>query len=467
MAAEAVPFCKTGGLADVAGELPRALLPLLPKKSKIISFLPKYAVIDAGKFKLEKSGDVLCHKDGEHWTCFTQNEKFYNRPGIYGEKGSDYPDNDERFSFYCRSALEFCKAAGFVPDIVHCHDWQTGLIPAYLKTLYAKDSFFKKTKSIFTIHNIAYQGNFPKASLEKTGLGWETYTPDKVEFYDHVSFLKAGLVYSDVVTTVSPRYAREIQTTNKFGRGMEGVLRHRPGRVKGILNGIDETNWNPANDPALDPKFSLKDKDLFEKRKAGKLKLQKEVGLAVDDKAPLVGMVTRLDPQKGFDMVAEMIPKISKSHPKVQWIVLGTGAPDIEKALEKLVVNLRGLLVFFKGFNDPLAHRIYAASDMFLMPSQFEPCGLGQMIAMKYGSIPVVTPTGGLADTVTLDKGFICPEISTPALHKTMVKALAAFKNKARWKTLMKKAMASDFSWKKSARQYAALYSKAAAVKSK
>ncbi len=483
-ASEAVPFCKTGGLADVAGELPRALQGLLPgkNKSKIIRFLPKYSSIDSRKFSLSKipgkikipigetieEGEVYHHQEKNLSTFFVENKKYFDRPGIYGQSARDFEDNDERFIFFSRAALEFCKLINFKPDVIHAHDWQTGLIPAYLKTIYATDAFFQRTASVFTIHNIAYQGIFPKQSLYLAGLGWSEFTPEKLEYFDSISFLKAGLSYAGFVTTVSPRYAREIQETKQFGRGMEGLLKTRSKKLKGILNGLDETTWNPSKDPFIAAKYSPKSKDFEWKKNSCKRALQKLAGLTDDAQAPLIAMVSRLDPQKGFKMVTEILPKIALEHPKTQWVILGSGAPDIEKDLTAMAKRFPGRFFFEKGFNDPLAHQIYAGSDLFLMPSEFEPCGLGQMIAMKYGSIPVVTATGGLADTVTAwdgakGNGFVCAEIAAPALHAALWKALKAYDDKPAWKSLMKNAMSGDFSWKRSAAEYVRLYQEVSA----
>ncbi len=489
-ASEAVPFCKTGGLADVAGDLPKAILAQLPdkRKSRILRFLPKHSLIDPRKFALEKipgvlkipvgekieEGGVYVCKEGPLWTFFVENEKYFDRPALYGQAGKDFEDNDERFAFFSRAALELCKLIDFVPDIVHCHDWQTGLIPAYLKTVYATDAFFHRTASIFTIHNIAYQGNFHKQSLVLTGLGWSEFTQEKLEFFDQVSFLKAGLTYSDYVTTVSPGYAREIQTTERYGAGMEGILKLREKNLRGILNGIDENTWNPAKDSRIISKFSPRMKDFEWRKKSCKRELQKLCGLGVDNEAPLLSMVARVDPQKGFRMTLEILPKIFDEHPKVQAVILGSGAPDLEKELTALSERFKGRFCYEKGFNDPLAHKIYAGSDIFLMPSEFEPCGLGQMIAMKYGTIPVVTPTGGLLDTVTPKtqessggNGFICADISSAALHQTLWKALKTYEDRQEWRTLMKNAMTADFSWKRSAQEYLKLYENASQGKTR
>lgn len=470
-ASEMVPFCKTGGLADVAGALPAEIAKALPG-SRVFCFLPKYKAVDEGRHGLEKipitlkipmgerteEGRLYRRRDGKIETYFLENDKYYGRPGIYGEGGRDYEDSAERYAFFCRAALEFCKIAKFQPGIVHCHDWQTGLIPAYLKTLYAKDAFFRKTRSVFTIHNMAYQGNFSKEYLHLTGLPWSVFTPEKIEFFGFMSYLKAALVFSDRITAVSPRYAREIRTDPKFGCGMEGLLAARAKNLSGILNGLDGEIWNPSKDPMIAAKFSVKSKDLLAAKAACKLDLQARAFLIPDAKSPLIGMVTRLDPQKGIKMVMEILPKMASEHPKTQWVVLGSGLPEIEKELEGNAKRFPGRFFFEKGFNDPLAHKIYAGADVFLMPSEYEPCGLGQMIAMKYGTVPVVTPTGGLLDTVTPSSGFICAEAAAPSLHETLWKALKTFENKTQWAALTNHGMKRDFSWKKSAREYAKLY---------
>jgi len=466
-ASEAVPFCKTGGLADVIGDLPKALAEQFPnsKKPRILTFLPKYAAINAvthglkllpGKIQIPL-GEKL--EEGRIWNAgdayFLENNKFYDRPYLYGPGGGDYPDSDERFIFFCRAALEFCKLINFAPDIVHGHDWQTGLVSAYLKTLYKSDALFKKTKSIFTIHNIAYQGSFPKERFPLTGLSPSEFTPDKIEFYGKFSLLKAGLVYSDQITTVSKKYAQEIQGANEFGRGMEGILKTRSKNLRGILNGINEKIWDPAADPHLSGK----------NKEAWKADLQKTLGFSINAKAPLIGMVSRIDPQKGFDMVMEIFPKLLTGKPNLQIIILGSGDPKIEKSLLLSAARFPGRAAVKTEFNDPLAHKIYAGSDLFLMPSKFEPCGLGQMIAMKYGTPPVVTPTGGLFDSVKnwnvkkgTGNGFVCKETSAASLLQTLGSALKTHELAAPWKCLCGNAAKSDFSWGKSAREYVKLY---------
>ena len=470
-ASEMVPFCKTGGLADVAGALPAEIVKALPG-SRVICFLPRYKAVDAALHGLKKIpfaleipvGDrtetarFLIHKAGKVETVFLDHPGYFGRPGIYGEGGSDYPDSAERYAFFCRAALEYCGKAKFAPAVIHCHDWQTGLIPAYLKTLYAKDASFKKTRSVFTIHNMAYQGNFPKESLPLTGLPWSVFTPDKLEFFGFMSYLKAGLVFADRITTVSPRYSREIRTDPRFGCGMEGLLARRAKSLSGILNGLDVDAWDPSKDPMIESNYSVKSKDLLTAKAECKLGLQARARLAPVKDAPLIGMVTRLDPQKGFKMLLQILPKMAAEHPKSQWAVLGSGLPEIEKELELQAGRFPGRFFFHKGFDEPLAHQIYAGADIFLMPSEYEPCGLGQMISMRYGTVPVVTPTGGLADTVGPDTGFVCAETSAPALHQALWKALKAFEDRTLWSRLMRRGMMKDFSWKTSARKYAELY---------
>ena len=466
-----MPFCKTGGLADVAGALPPEIAKAL-LGSHVLCFLPKYRAVDAASHGLEKLPFILKipmgekiekarffkHKDGQVETIFVDHPGYFDRGGIYGEGGKDYEDSAERYAFFCRAILEFCKKIKFAPDIAHCHDWQTGLLPAYLKTLYAKDVLFRKTRSIFTIHNMAYQGNFSKEYLHLTGLPWSVFTPEKLEFFNFVSYLKAGLVFSDHINAVSPSYAREIRTDPKFGCGMEGLLAARAQVLSGILNGLDEKIWNPSKDPMISAQFSVRSKNLSQAKAACKLDLQTQALLAPNARAPLIGMVTRLDPQKGFKMVMEVFPKIASENPQTQWIILGNGLPEIEKELELYPQKFPGRFFFEKKFDDPLAHKIYAGADIFLMPSEYEPCGLGQMIAMKYGTVPVVTPTGGLLDTVTPAAGFTCSEVSAPALYAKLGQALKTFEKKSRWDALRNQGMKLNFSWKKSVREYVKLY---------
>jgi starch synthase len=495
-ASECNPFVKTGGLADVIGALPKALADLKSPGEKIEAavVLPKYSLIDAAKFPLRALPGRFLVPVGEQveetvvWTLgqsraedlgfakvsvyFIENRKYFNRPGIYQTPEKDFPDNDERFIFFSRAVLELCKFLDFRPDVVHCHDWQTGLIPAYLKTLYRMDAFFNRTASVFTIHNIAYQGIFPKQSLFQAGFSWHDFTPEKLEYYDQLCFLKAGLVYADKVSTVSPTYCAEVQKEGGQGKGMEGILQSRAEDFSGILNGLDYSEWDPSKDELIPKKYSPKVRDWIERKKANKRTLQEFCQLPQAE-VPLVGMVSRLDPQKGFNRVVELIPQLLGAGTRMQWVILGSGDKRIRESLASIAKRYpREVSVHF-AFDDQLAHRIYSGSDFFFMPSEFEPCGLSQMIAMKYGTPPIVTPTGGLMDTVApwsaasrSGTGFVSKEISTEALAQSVQEALDAYSSGTPWVVLRENAMAQDFSWKVSAQKYLELFRKASGERS-
>ncbi len=479
-ASEAVPFCKTGGLADVVG----ALVPALKaRRHDARLILPKYRSIDPVRFGLKQLDAAIRVPFGDSFEAATLWEgrigrapayfvdcpKFFDRPGLYGEGGADYADNDERFILFSRAVLEAAKAIDFRPDIFHCHDWQTGLVSAYLETLYRYDAFFAKTSSLFTIHNIAYQGIFSKDSLFLAGFSWADFTPEKLEFYDQVNFLKAGLVYAQVLNTVSPTYAREIQSDPLFGCGLEGVLKARSKELFGVLNGLDVKVWDPATDIHLSKPFSSRRPD---GRAECKNDLQRLCGLGEDPAAPLIGMVTRLDVQKGVDLALLVIERFISEG--AQFVVLGQGDKTLKAGLELLAKQYPGRVHYSSDFNEPLAHKIYGGADIFLMPSRFEPCGLSQMISLRYGTIPVVTPTGGLIDTVsdyTLDPakglGFMTEDASATALSRSLAEAVALLRARPKeWRELQRRGMARDFSWKVSIPKYVELYRRALEKKS-
>lgn len=447
---EVVPFAKTGGLADVAGSLPSALH---ETGVDIRVIMPKYASVKAS------SGEGTMGKAVKVY--FVENDDYFNRSQLYGDKFGDYPDNLDRFSFFSREILERCKRENFRPDIIHCNDWQTALVPVYLNTIYKYDPFFAKTKVLFTIHNMAYQGLFPKEEYPKIGLDWVLFTIEYFEFYDKVNLMKAGLVYSDAISTVSPTYAREI-LAKEFGCGLEGVLKTREDSLYGILNGIDYDVWNPAKDAKIFKKYSAGN---IEDKYANKEMLQEETALKVDRDIPVIGLISRLADQKGLDLIARIINEMLDM--KVQFILLGTGDNRYHVLFEKMAkihgkntsINLR--------FDAILAQKIYAGSDIFLMPSRYEPCGLGQMISFKYGTVPVVRQTGGLKDSVeefdpkTLKgNGFAFEEYRADHLFAAIKRALALYRNKDVWMKLVKSVMALDFSWAASAEEYIKLYNK-------
>jgi starch synthase len=456
-ASEVVPFAKTGGLADVAGALPLALE---EKGAEVIVITPYYRQVQAQAEKLGvkklKEG-VFCATAGRAVKVyFLENDGYFNRESLYGDKNGDYPDNLQRFSCYCRGALQLLKEIKFKPEIIHVHDWQASLIPVYLKTVYAQDAFFKRTRSVLTIHNIGYQGLFPKEQFPQLGLDWKFFGIEGLEFYDRVNILKGGMEFSDLINTVSPTYSREIQT-KEFGFGLEGVLQKRRPDLFGIINGIDYGIWSPQKDKFIAANFSAK--DLNGKARCKK-DLQAACGLPQEKDVPLVGIVSRLAEQKGFDILAEGIDTVCQAG--LQLVILGTGDMKYHLLLQEMVKKYPKVISLNLKFDDPLAHRIYSGADIFLMPSKYEPCGLGQLISLAYGTIPLVFKTGGLADTVSKDNGFVFARYSSKELVETLKQACAAFKKKAQWSTLVKRAMAGDFSWKNSAQEYLKLYAKAA-----
>lgn len=472
VASEVHPFAKTGGLADVAGALPYALLKL---GCEVAVAMPKYKSISPEKYRLkyeinglsvpmgmgDMSADVLSTRLGNTHAkvYFIQCDRYFDRDGLYGTSEGDYHDNAERFSFFSRSVLELIRALDWYPNVIHLNDWQTGLIPAYLKTLYADQKTYQRIRTLFTIHNMAYQGLFPKYVLPMTGLGWEEYKQEKLEFYDQVNYLKAGLVYSDAISTVSPTYAAEIKT-DEFGQGLQGVLNTRADDLHGILNGIDYDEWNPATDKEIPAPYTVKNHD---RKTESKMKLLKDMRLEFNIQSPVIGLVSRLTDQKGFDLISEIIEPFLAMD--VQLVVLGTGDVRYHEMFEMLQQRFPQKLAVNLKYDHRLAKLIYAGSDMFLMPSRFEPCGLGQMIAMKYGSIPLVRKTGGLSDTVEnlssegkKGTGFVFENYRSEDLLFIIRRAVEAFRQPKIWKELVQRAMTKDFSWDASARQYLDLY---------
>ena len=469
-ASECVPFVKVGGLADVAGTLPK-YLKLLGHDVRII--IPKYRSIDGKKYNLQPLPYLLkvnVGKETEKFRIkhgvtedginvyFIENMRFFNRPGVYGDIGSDYGDNRERYIFFCRAALEAAKALMFRPDIIHSHDWQTGLIPAYLKTNLKNDGFFWNTSSVFTIHNIAYQGEFGADTVVAGGFSWEDFTIDKLEFNNNVNFMKCGIGMADAVSTVSPTYALEIKEFN--GRGMEAVLNTRPDQIYGILNGIDYDYWNPKTDPFLPANYT---KDNLNGKKICKAELQKMCGFEVDEDAYLFGCVSRLDNQKGFDIIIDALYGLRGK--KMQFVILGSGDQFIKLQLQEAVSKMPKTAAAFYEYNEPLAHKIYGGCDAYMMPSRFEPCGLSQLISLAYGTIPIVNRTGGLADTIQYynhftkeGNGFMFNITYGENFVQTILKSEKIFRDKKNWNILMQNAMNCDFSWDKSVEKYHQMY---------
>ncbi len=447
---EVVPFAKTGGLADVAGSLPLALEEL---GIDIRVIIPKYASVKAAGDSTTIGKNVKVY--------FAENDDYFNRKELYGDKFGDYKDNLDRFAFFSREILERCKREKFAPDVIQCNDWQTALVPVYLNTLYKYDPFFAGTKVLYTIHNMAYQGLFPKEEFPKIGLDWALFHINYFEFYDKVNLMKAGLVYSDAISTVSPTYAKEI-LTQEFGCGLEGVLKTRENVLSGILNGIDYKLWNPEKDTKIFKRYSA---DSLQDKYANKEMFQKEMGLKVDRNIPMFGMISRLAEQKGADFVADIIDKMLNM--KTQFVLLGTGDNKYHLIFEKIARKYPLFASISLKFDAVLAQKIYASSDLFFMPSRYEPCGLSQIISFKYGTIPIARQTGGLKDTVQefdprtgKGTGFTFIEPRSEGLLSAVKKALSVYKDKPLWTSLAKSVMGLDYSWKASAREYVDLFNR-------
>jgi starch synthase len=460
---EVVPFAKTGGLADVAGSLPKALKEL---GHDVRIFMPRYKKVDPAKFGLKKAGGDIYESTlpgSDVIVYFFEDENYFgSSEELYQVKGKDYENNLERFSAFCKAALRFMKKINWQPDVVHCNDWQSALIAAYLKTLYRDDPFFQKTAAVYSIHNMGYLGAFPKEKLPSTGLGWEEFSMDKLEFWGKIALTKAGFVYADVISTVSQTYAKEIQT-EEFGHGLDGLLRFRAQDVYGIVNGLDYDLWNPATDPYIPRHYSAATLPLKSENKS---ELQKLCGLPQKKTIPLIGMISRLADQKGLDILAGALDEIM--HMKCQFVVLGTGDPKYHELLKEMKEKYPEHIGISLKFDAKLAQLIYAGSDMFFMPSRYEPCGLGQLISFKYGTIPIVRKTGGLEDTVhdfnpkaAEGDGFVFEEYSSDALCGAVRKAIETYKKKSLWKRLQEKVMEYDYSWEASAKKYEELYAKA------
>ncbi|HAH21894.1 MAG: starch synthase [Omnitrophica WOR_2 bacterium GWF2_43_52] len=451
-ASEVFPFAKTGGLADVAGALPVALE---KQGVEVRIVLPKYKTVTPQKSRVTGAkGDIEIVTIGKDIQVYLiKNDAYFNREGLYGNSHGDYPDNLERFSFYCRRALEVLKEVLWQPDIIHCHDWQAALVPLYLKYRYPTDTFYKNIKTLFTIHNLAYQGVFDKAEYKALGLRESLFSIEGLEFYQKINLLKGGLIFSDLLTTVSPSYAEEIQT-KRHGCGLEGVLAKRKKELLGILNGLDYEYWNPKSDTFIYKHYS---EETLEQKYDNKRLLQEECGLAVNGDIPLFGIVGRLAQQKGWDLLAQSLDSFIK-HTHIQIVILGEGEHRYEKLLHDLARKYPHAVSVHTIFNEPLAHKIYAGSDMFLMPSHYEPCGLGQMIALRYGTVPIVFKTGGLADTVSEENGFVFEHATAKDFVETLKRSIAVYQDKKRWRALVKKAFTYNFSWDISAKKYIALY---------
>jgi len=469
-ASEGVPYSKTGGLADVIGALPQALAAdgvevavVLPRhrstqleKSK--ELIPSLTVALGSRLHFPRV--IEAPKKAKVRWIFVDYPPFFDRDALYvGKDGKDFPDNPERFSLFSRAVLEIAKSI-FLPDIIHCHDWQAGLAPVLLRTAYTQDKLLSEIPSVFTIHNLGYQGLFPSDALMRAGLGWELFTMDGLEFYGRVNLLKGALIYSSAVSTVSRKYALEIQTP-EYGFGLEGVLRSRAGRVSGILNGVDYSEWDPAVDKLIAANYTPAK---LEGKKACKLDLLRAFQLPdTDVQLPLIGIVSRFTRQKGADLIAEVADRLLTE--RVRLVALGTGEPEYETLFRELATRFPDRIAVRIAYDNVLAHKIEAGADMFLMPSYYEPCGLNQIYSLRYGTVPVVRATGGLDDTIEEfdpatgeGTGFKFSNYSGAALLGTVSRALAVYNDTAQWTRLMRNGMAKDFSWNRSAQEYRRLY---------
>ncbi len=471
IASEVAPYAKTGGLADVAGALPPALSAL---GHDVRLIMPLYSAIDpaaAGlqpilpEIKVYFPGETQVGRihaarmpDGRTPIYFVDHPGYFHREGLYQDRGGDFADNAERFGFFCMAALWALRGLDWRPDIIWCNDWQTGLAPAFLANLsfFQESEFYSHARRIFTIHNLAFQGLFDSAYVAWFGLPWSAFTMEGMEYYGQVNLLKSGIVYSDAITTVSRQYAEEIQC-EEFGCGLDGVLRARHDSLTGILNGIDDSIWNPETDPLIPATYSARD---MAGKAACKAALQRKLGLPADPGMPLVGAISRLADQKGFDLVAKAAASIMAHD--VQFVLLGTGAERYHDIFERLAREFPDRAAIRLAFDNTLAHEIEAASDMFLMPSRYEPCGLNQLYSLRYGAVPIARRVGGLADSIVDPEddpraatGFLFREYSHLALLEALQRALRLYRDDpAGWDEMRRRGMRQDFSWRASAQEY-------------
>jgi starch synthase len=471
VASEGVPFSKTGGLADVVGALPRALAAL---GHQVSVYLPRYrqtkltepvtvvrSITIPFDDKYRFASVVTGGTQGGVRFYFVEYPPYFDRDALYGTPAGDYPDNAERYALFSRAVIEASKILG-VPHVFQCHDWQSALVPILLRTVYAEDPALRETATVFTIHNMGYQGLFPPETLPLLMLPWDLFTMSKMEFFGQVNFLKGALTYSDYVTTVSRKYSQEIQTA-EYGFGLEGVLHDRASTVSGILNGVDYEEWSPQTDKFAAAKFSPQDL-------AGKAKCKQDLlatfGMpAADAKLPVIGIVSRFAAQKGFDLISQIADRLARE----QMIMVALGAGD--KPYEEMFLRLHKLfpnkIAVKVAYDNAIAHKIEAGADMFLMPSRYEPCGLNQIYSLKYGTVPIVRATGGLDDTIEpwdartgKGTGFKFTEYIGESLLLTIKQALQGYSDQTSWQVLMRNGMNKDFSWNASAREYGKIYEK-------
>jgi starch synthase len=463
-ASEAAPYAKTGGLADVIGALPAALV---ARGEEVAVVLPLYRSVQRFVIQAERLYDAMpiylssryqfavnirrIIERGVH-VYFIDCPELFDRPALYGEDGVDYPDNHIRFAVYCRAVLGVMRVL-FRPDIVHCHDWQAGLIGPMIRHQFRLDPTFANARTLMTIHNLGYQGLFPREAFDDLGLPRNLFRPDLLEFWGRINFLKGGIVFADMISTVSQTYAQEIQTA-EHGFGLDGLLRSRAHLLTGIVNGVDYAEWSPESDTHIAAPYSAA--DLTGKREC-KADLLRTFGLPDDDlDRPVIGLVSRFVSQKGFDLIADIIDELMSEG--VFFVALGTGEPQYEELMRGLPDLYPGRAAVTIAYNNSVAHRIEAGSDIFLMPSRYEPCGLNQIYSLRYGTVPVVRATGGLEDTIEESTGFKFREYSAKALIATLRQALTAYRDRKQWQSMMRAGMRKDYSWDASASEYSALY---------
>ncbi len=467
-ASECTPWAKTGGLADVVSGLPKALtklghnitifIPYYRQVAKIVpnpkvvlpsvtipfSYYNRFArILDGGRAQGPQMYFVDC-------------PELFDRENFYATPSGDYPDNDERFGAFCRAVIESTKILG-IPDVFHVHDWQAAMVPVFLRSLYYFDPAFRHVPSVLTIHNAGYQGWFPPRTMEKLLLPWDMFTYDKLEQYDKVNFLKGGIVYSDAITTVSKRYAEEIQTA-EYGNGLEGILKQRSSELYGILNGVDYSEWDPAIDPYIAAHYTA---NKLEGKKECRRDLLHAFDLSgISDETAVIGIVSRFATQKGFDFIVEIMDRLVQHD--VVLVILGNGEEYYERMMVEMAARYPSKVKVQVKFDNVMAHKIEAGSDIFLMPSRYEPGGLNQIYSLKYGTVPIVRATGGLDDTIdektSGGNGFKFSGYDENALMDAIERALKMFKDKKKWAEIMKRGMTQDFSWEKPAQEYVRIY---------
>lgn len=463
VSSEAAPFVKSGGLGDVIGSLPKALRKL---GADVRVVIPKFRKIENENYidveylgcfdvklgwRTQKAGVLF--KNAEVPTYFIENDFYFGRDELYG-----YEDDNERFAFFSKAVLDMLPFVDFVPDIIHCNDWQTGPVPMLLRETYKKITYLKDIKTVYTIHNLQYQGNFDPSSMEMLDLPWYLYDNGTVEFYGRMSYMKAGLVYADIISTVSETYADEIQT-EEYGYGFDGIIRAGKDRLRGIINGIDYEVNNPETDKRIDVNYSANNAGI---KKENKRLLQERLGLEQRD-VPMICMISRLADQKGLDILANAMERLMQNN--IQFVILGTGEKRYEDMFRYYENRWKGRFCSCIMFDDTLAQKIYASGDMFLMPSRFEPCGLGQMFSLRYGTVPVVRKTGGLADSVEqfneetgMGNGFLFETYDAEGILWAVGEALKIYADTDKWNALVKNCMNTKLSWSDSAEKYMKLY---------